>query len=236
MKEHPILFSTPMVQAILEGRKTQTRRIMKRIPRLSDSIEWAGNYLKEKEDFRHSLCPYGQPGDLLWVRETWCVTQPFDPETYHFGYKCGIQPYSNKPASEKYNYLSPDKWKPSIHMPKAADRIWLEIEEVKVERLQDITEEDAKAEGVKLHKEGRHYLDYIAEDSNTTQFIYRLLTAKQSFKSLWELVNERNKSFIERHGICWIDNPWVWVIKFKVISTTGKPDIQEFTHSRIHAL
>jgi hypothetical protein len=243
MKEHPILFSTPMVQAILENRKKQTRRVVKPQPPsdahcftfLNDDDVWkkrniqnTWTYFVEPEagsfpcnDSDKLKCPYGQPGDRIYVRETF---EYLDRGTDDNGW----EGYLRYVADEKeIRYPSQDcspKRMPSIYMPKTAARIWLEVEEVKVERLQDISEEDAQAEGVKLHKEGRYYLDYIAEAYNTTQFIYRLNTAKQSFKSLWELVNERKKNFIEKHGICWIDNPWVWVIKFKIISTTGKPE------------
>lgn len=209
-KEHPILFSTSMVQAILEGKKTQTRRVVKNIPNGSHYLkEYPGHNalgmypflapdeLQKPDNEKIAsvvTCPYGQPGDLLWVRETWCVTQPFDPETYHFGYKSGIQPYSNEPSSEKFNYLSPDKWKPSIHMPKAAARIWLEVEEVKVERLQDISEEEAKAEGCER--------------------LPLLWSRLDTFKVLWQSINGHES---------WRANPLVWVVKFKVISKTGKP-------------
>ncbi|WP_372775630.1 hypothetical protein [Mangrovibacterium sp.] len=208
-KEHPILFSLPMVQAILEDRKKQTRRICKHQHWTHSELTDVNiNKIIQKVD-RNVSCPYGQPGDLLWVRETFTEWPKGE--------------FQFRASTRSGDELG--KWKPSIHMPKAAARIWLEITEVKVERLQAISEGDAKAEGIKLHSGGQHYLDYIAEAYNTTQFIYRLRSAKDSFKTLWQLVNERNKSFIEVHGIRWSDNPWVWVVKFKVISTNGKPEI-----------
>lgn len=230
--EHPILFSTEMVKAILEGRKTMTRRVVK-------NIENGSRYLNEypaheamnmypfiePSEFQKPdnnkiasvvSCPYGKPGDLLWVRETW-TGDIFSGSANAFVYKATSPNHRN--CQERKLSI----WKPSIHMPKAAARIWLQVEEVRVERLQDISEEDAKAEGVKIHSRGNFYLDYVAEAFNTTQFIYRLPSAKQSFKTLWELINERRKNFIEKHGITWIDNPWVWVVKYKVLSTTGKP-------------
>ena len=267
MLEKPILFSTPMVQAIIAFLKGMTRRTsgLENVNEDPDNIEFIrfqeykdGSY---RAIFQHKLadepgsvkCPYGQPGDLLWVRETWCVTQPFDPETYYFGYKCGIQPYSNKPASEEYNYLSPDKWKPSIHMPKAAARICLQVEEIRVERLNEISEEDALAEGV----------NYITRTSGICYMDYRIgayifpFTAKKSFKTLFLSINGKPSPNRERgnygkilsytaiawdqedfdinwekyHGIyrnkplSVIINPWVWVVKFKILSTTGKPEL-----------
>jgi hypothetical protein len=158
MKEHPILFSTPMVQAILEGRKTQTRRIIK--------------------SFNKRQCPYGEPGDVLWVRETWA------PALGDIAYRAD---YTNEVLEEKRNK---GIWHPSIHMTKAAARIWLQITEVRVEKLEFYSIKDTKT-GRTMH--------------------------------------------IKPPG-----NPWVWVINFKVVSTTGKQNIHSnshaFTHSSIHAL
>jgi hypothetical protein len=130
MKERPILFSGPMVRAILEGRKTITRRVLK----LQDYD--GGNCYETRDGILRdilSLCPYGIPGDRLWVRETWA-----DP--------CGkrIPVYRADEATAYQNV----KWRPSIFMPRWASRITLEITRVRVERLQDITEKDAISEGV----------------------------------------------------------------------------------------
>lgn len=220
MKEIPILFSTEMVQAILEGRKTMTRRIVKPQIRNGVTLQFhPDGYCLQRSDItgffdtNHIKCKYGQPGDVFWVRETWCLTQPKDPETYYFGYKCGIQPYSSFAASEKFDFSSPDKWHPSIHMPKEAARIWLQVEEIRVERLQDITEEDAIAEGVE--KVGDRFKNYY-QPGKTVKQVVGFLQAKISFKSLWNEINGEES---------WDSNPWVWVVKFKVLSTTGKPII-----------
>lgn len=226
MKERPILFSTPMVQAILEGRKTMTRRIVKTTqngwncqknkefvqseniaesffdnrtasPSLKKELTGFHAFFKDNES-DHKLgikCPYGQPGDVLWVRETF--TRALTPK---FLYKAdGTQLFSAK-------------WKPSIHMPKAAARIWLQVEEIRVERLQDITEADALAEGVKYISmpQGFFFMNYLIRE-----YVYPA-TPKVSFKTLWEKINGDES---------WDSNPWVWVVKFKILSTTGKPEL-----------
>jgi hypothetical protein len=183
-KEHPILFSTPMVQAILEGRKTQTRRILKPKPIANEIVEsnqWKRyTHVSRKEIIANPgfyeiksvhKCPYGETGDLLWVRETFTEWPKGE--------------FQFRASTRSGDELG--KWKPSIHMPKVAARIWLEITEVKVERLQDISYADAKAEGVEL---------------------------PHNFYELWVKINGYES---------WMTNPWVWVVKFKVLTTTGKP-------------
>lgn len=151
MKEHPIIFSTQMVQALLEGRKTQTRRIIKTPPfysgfyitktptgKLIEVIAHDEHGLTERSDGsqRYILYPYGKPGDLLWVREAWC--EYYDPNG---------APYDPLIAY-KADGVDAGKWRPSIHMPKSAARIWLQVKEIRVERLHDISEEDAIQEGI----------------------------------------------------------------------------------------
>lgn len=126
MKERPILFSGPMVRAILDGRKTQTRRVVK--PRQGMLDDWTG-----------LPCPYGKPGDRLWVRETCYFEQPHGEVIYR------ADPGSEKALDPEFTGL---RWRPSIHMPRWASRITLEIVNVRVERLQDIRVDDARAEGV----------------------------------------------------------------------------------------
>lgn len=201
MKESPILFSTPMVQAILADRKTQTRRIMKRQPdargvRTTNVMfeDWHGVEIK---------FPYGRVGDVLWVRETWCKI-PQGPDSFGaYLYKSmGDEPYG--------------KWKPSIHMPKSASRIWLKITDIRVERLQDIGEEDAKAEGVEYCENGFYgphkspgYRNYFKTDiQGKHKDIGPCTTAVASFKTLWEVINGSES---------WEANPWVWVISFERI-------------------
>lgn len=224
MKIHPTLFSTPMVQAIYEGRKTITRRT-KGLEEINNNssdwqFEWADFSLKKPWRFtqKSSLnevslkersfyqaeakCPYGQIGDILWVRETFCLTQPNNPEIYYFGYKTGG--YSYEPASEKYSWSSPDEWKPSIHMPKEACRIFLKITDIKVERIQEISEEDAKAEGVEPEFDAYHQFTFYKTYTLPKHNGYH--TAKLSFESLWKSINGPDS---------WNSNPWVWVISFE---------------------
>ncbi len=232
MKEHPILFSTPMVQAILEGRKTQTRRITK--PQLSAKCEFCGIDRKKGfgspyalhtlsfNDGRYSCsycgafvpnnkkplkCPYGQPGDLLWVRETFSAPGESQLGTaflFKADFSIGVSEHKKNKGM----------WKPSIHMPKAAARIWLEITEVKVERLQDISEEDAIAEGCFKYGPFGEYAGSKHPSGGAMK--YRAYSkAARAFQCIWESINGEQS---------WKKNPWVWVVKFKVLSTTGKPE------------
>jgi hypothetical protein len=189
MKDYPILFSTPMVQAILQGRKTQTRRLVK---------DFALNWLNlgftpgMVADPDNSLCPFGKDGDLLWVRETWSMYR--DAVLY-------------KASNEIFKGV---KWKPSIHLKKKNARIWLRNEGYKIERLNDISEDDAVAEGVEKGKAAdgeSYYRDYNLS-------LNCFVNAKTSFKTLWHSI----------HGSeSWHENPWVWAVSFKVVSTNGKP-------------
>jgi len=214
----PILFSTEMVKAILAGRKTQTRRIISE--RNSESTSKLSQlnfndvihdnffepaYLKvaRKEDStRHRVfCKY-KIGDILWVRETWATHHSFD----HYGI-ADIKSTSLVSESEKYQYVAsglPEwcgKHRPSIFMPREACRIELRITDIKVERLQSISEEDARREGVKydLALEFNQYLNY-------EKGIYQCQTAVESFKTLWSEINGEKS---------WSENPFVWVITFE---------------------
>lgn len=246
--EKPILFSTSMVQAILAGRKTQTRRSvgLSEVNYSPDQWEFLGMELnpeieidfkkqktlegyfavfanKTEEINLYVKSRYGKPGDLLWVREMFA---PTDAEYLHKETKNQCVYRADFIETETIKEILTDmnwKWKPSIHMPKNLARIWSEVEEIRIERLQDISEEDAKAEGVKLHKRGVHYLDYIAKKQHTTQFYYCFKSAIRSFRSLWNLINKHTD--MSKPNIEWRENPWIWVIKYKILSTTGKPQI-----------
>ncbi len=140
MKERPIMFTGPMVRAILDGRKTQTRRVIRPQPR------WVGDpgipFRTEDADPKGIIqCPYGKPGDQLWVRETWAPNEG--------------DVLAGKAFYRADNNTIVERWRPSIHMPRWASRITLEITKVRVERLQDISEEDAKAEGSAYRTEFR---------------------------------------------------------------------------------
>lgn len=137
MKERPILFTAQMVQAILEGRKTMTRRVVKSRSYLADVVSGLP-YEMTEDDLQPISCPYGKPGDRLWVKETW------RPKRHSFltGY-----PYEYKTTAKEDGVPLDEPWNSSLFMPKGAARIWLEIISIKVERLQDITDFDAQKEG-----------------------------------------------------------------------------------------
>jgi len=203
----PIIFSTPMVQAILDGRKTQTRRVIKPQPVKDDTFE--GPYWYEptvvnkdgelgpgKSVFGISSTdgewgiksPY-QPGDILWVRETWATVSSGIIE-YKATYR---DPYT---GSTEIDHIGKKiTWRPSIHMPREAARIFLRVTNVKAERLQDITDEDAIAEG----------MSQILVDGVV------FISAQGDFHVFWDALN------IKR-GYGWDTNPWVWVIEFERIT------------------
>lgn len=204
-KEIPILFSTAMVQAILAGRKTMTRRVVKfplKCPTHQVSIGDNGQAPPAR-------WAKWQPGDLIWVRETWGIYDRPDTPVY----KAGEDGWDDI-AREQVRF------KPSIHMPKSMCRIWLEVTNVRAERLQEISESDAIAEGVESWVEERmksrptHYKVYCDLDNPNDPATYSS-TAKVSFESLWHKINGKES---------WEANPWVWVVSFKVLSTTGKPN------------
>lgn len=199
-KERPILFSTDMVRATLAEAKTQTRRIMKPQPSMVDeSGPWEGSSPRSLRS-----CPYGNVGDLLWVRESFSKSEHWDSDAGRtvetFGYKASkINPNFNGP------------YKPSIHLPKKAARIWLLITKVRVERLNEISTLDCRAEGIEIYPEGSATYKIYGKDPGSTY------SEKTSFKSLWESI----------HGAgSWDENPWLWVVEFEVLSTTGKNDFE----------
>ena len=178
-----------MVNAILDGRKTQTRRVVKQ------SIGWDSIWKVSHEgngtycmrwQTQYSLpffkCPYGQPGDVLWVRETW--------RKMHHGYDFKAD------FPDRINF----KWKPSIHMPKEACRIFLRITNVRLERLQEISEQDAIAEGIERIPDAHWWKNYLEKPLPGTSNPFF------SFKTLWQSINGEQ---------LWNDNPWVWVIEFE---------------------
>ena len=175
MTERPILFSGPMVRALLEGRKTQTRRVMKPQPKGMARLDTGGSWpLASGSEFMR--CPYGVPGDRLWVRESW---RKADSMTESVFYR----------ADEEWNAGA--GWKPSIHMPRWASRLTLEVTGVKVERVQEISERDAVAEGM-------------------PPSVPDQATAVEIFEELWDSINEAR-------GYGWSVNPWVWALTFRVL-------------------
>lgn len=215
MKERPILFSGEMVRALLAGRKTQTRRIGKcqKDDATELGVEYVGHATKGKVAVatyrafpnggtaRWGLCEcsYGKPGDRLWVRETWGVVNSLDN-------KAPRELPKDIPIITRADSCHPDEssmmWRPSIFMPRWASRITLEVVGVRAERLQEISEADASAEGVAFEDAGdsRLYRDY-----STSELVFHLTPVK-SYKTLWESIHGKSS---------WALNPWVWVIEFK---------------------
>lgn len=189
MKETGLMLKAPLVRAILEGRKTQTRREVKRLPlrvnREANAMEVDVANIENGKFVDRIPCPWGQPGDRIYVRETW--------QKAGGGY--GIWYAATDSKADDGN--SPvTSWRPSIHMTKSAARIWLEVTGVRVEQLQDISTEDCISEGLNTTLR-----EYDAE-----------VNLRDQFQELWEST-----------GGDWDANPWVWVIDFKVLSTTGRP-------------
>lgn len=208
MKQHPILFSTPMVQAILNGQKTITRRIVK-----GTALEWLKPELFVPDyvtDPNNNLCDYGYAGDTLWVRETW-TENGLGYYRFKADWPEGKGAFTGKSVPEKFR----NRWKPSIHMPKKACRLHLEITALRIERLHDITEEDAINEGIQWYKDPSgsiRYRDYMADASgygDPSVDYPSVPTPKHSFRTLWISINGKES---------WEANPWVWVITFKKIT------------------
>ena len=210
MAEHPILFSTEMVRAILDDRKTKSRRItgLKVINNKPDEwrslgANWMRRFLFEipndnvdKEKRFACSCPYGEVGDRLWVRENLLLKREKGTPYFDALYADGVHFESDINAHNDNDewFMSYRNWYdsgkstqiiPSIHMPRWATRIFLEITNIRVERMQDISESDAEAEGTNCDR-----------------------TYREDFKNLWDSLNAKR-------GFGWDKNPWVWVVEFK---------------------
>lgn len=202
MKERPILFSGPMVRAILEGRKTMTRRVVK-LRHGADVVVVNGQVWKPaRVDYAGYVdCPYGHPGDRLWVRESWRTVKEADdiaPRDLNAAHRYWYE-------ADAPHQIGFGKCRPSIHMPRIASRILLEIAAVRVERLHDITEADAQAEGVERVVVGSGWRRYCDPDSEEVG-VPPCGDARRSFRSLWKYINGAES---------WNANPWVWVVEFK---------------------
>jgi hypothetical protein len=210
-KERPILFSAPMVRALLGGTKTQTRRVVKPQPEAEHGGEpyWfiggyrAWTYRDTQDVLRKGVnllsCQYGNPGDRLYVRETWA--QDSEDGTLFYRADVGSGNGADDWERNRLDGAPGYQWRPSIHMPRIASRIHLEIVAVRIERLQEISEEDALAEGVKAKWEpgcsGR-----LMEAIGGLSF----RPAASAYADLWEQING---------GGSWDSNPWVWVVEFR---------------------
>lgn len=223
-RERPILFSAPMVRAILDGRKTQTRRVATKVRHYPERSRW--NFVVRTgskstvsvttSDELIGFCPYGVAGDRLWVRETF--TRESDPITskltgrYFYAASDDVDFLDDGDGGAVVNkdgtFRSP--WKPSIHMPRAACRIVLEIVSVRVERLQEISEADALAEGIDsgripVDDYGPERIGFMFGRDDGRSTLYP--TARAAFEIGWDTINGKRAP--------WASNPFVWVVEFR---------------------
>lgn len=213
MKERPILFSAPMVRALLDGSKTQTRRALRKqfkpdaVPAEMPSTDPIGGWVVDghsgvwwcdaaSNPDESVRCPYGQPGDRLWVRETWrTVTGADDIPPRNM---MNVEQFTTYEADEP-KPSGMGKLRPSMFMPHWASRITLEITRVRVERLKDISQADAIAEGA---PPSHPSIDRVSREFGYADF------SRSWYAQLWESINGPGT---------WEQNPWVWVIEFKKV-------------------
>jgi hypothetical protein len=200
VKERPIIFSGPLIPHILDGSKTQTRRPVRRMTEQHHMWqEPDGAFCWELPEPVHATswptgsvaCPYGEPGDRLWVREAFCPDW-----TDHTIYR------ADGGSAMAAGYASEPKWRPSIHMPRAVSRIILEVTQVRIERVQSITEDDARAEGVEPGPGHRLYPGTGAA---------RSMSYTSGFVIAWDGIYGKREQG-------WGVNPWVWVVVFRNIA------------------
>lgn len=224
MKERPILYSAPMVREVLEDRKTQTRRVVKSFKHLVPALGEERDCIKDVDGLPSRLdiaprnwdcCPYGVPGDRLWVREAVWLPPPVTQHDLREGAdtwpKCV---YSADTDDTEIAWMRDMRWKqrPSIHMPRWASRILLEVTDVRVQRVQEINEADAVAEGV---EEGcvNYQPDYDAVCDRMNALPACGAVARYSL--LWDSINAKR-------GYGWEANPWVWAITFRRIEDNAQ--------------
>ncbi|WP_312112024.1 hypothetical protein [Pantoea septica] len=234
MTERPIIFNADMVRAVLNGSKTQTRRVIQSaaknmqarghevISHRAPGDKWYGDYVYSMrdrsgvwQDFTNeqflAKCPFGAVGDRLWVRETFATLEPgsYEPVTPCDGYAQVVRYAASDRLANSDRDVRGFNWRPSIHMPRWASRITLEITGVRVERLQDISHRDACREGLFREeynwRENEFPLDDIAYRTSPTAKT-RFSCPKQCFQELWESIYKPES---------WQANPWVWVIEFR---------------------
>ena len=211
IKERPILFSGEMVRAILDERKTQTRRVVKPQPNTrvwkdktpSGELHWFTNRSHSFGSQTLLRCPFGVPGDRLWVRETWQRgVAKYDGESVSvarfksFATVMGEWDLVHEQDCEVQDAKWEGRWRPSIHMPRWASRITLEVADVRVERLQEIEYEDIQAEGFEVPMRKLHVDPFGIQ--------------KQDFASGWDALHAKTVH-------TWDKNPWVWVVEFKQV-------------------
>jgi hypothetical protein len=215
MTERPIIFTGESVRAILDGRKTQTRRVVRDDPNAAriwwtevhEMVPGGGFYVGWVRDSGAPLllpvcCPYGVPGDRLWVREAWALPPRYDPIRHgdlksppSIGPVCFAADYSGRSAWEDQR-----GWRSPMFMPRWASRLTLEVTEVRVQRLQDITEEDARAEGV-VEQASAACVQWSLDS------LHWHGSPRLAFWKGWDSINGKRAP--------WASNPWVWAISFK---------------------
>ena len=209
IKERPIIMQADMVRAVLEGRKTQTRRVVKPQPQigLQDYWLWEGGKPLEDAGYgaryihseRHAVvrameqcCPYGRVGDRLWVREAWAHQR----DATNCPDDGGVLYRATDPGWD--DNATGLRWRPSIHMPRWASRITLEITDVRVQRVQEITHADIQAEGALP----------AARDWRKVKHVWGKAADRACFVRLWDSINDHR-------GYGWDSNPWVWAVTFR---------------------
>lgn len=216
MRERPILFSSPMVRALLAGTKTQTRRVVKPQP-VADTRFSGGHYIASKKTegamfsveapYIGMACPYGQPGDRLWVREAFDFLPaggPDQPQACEIVYwSTGSLEPRTAPTHYNPTIYGRERVRPSIHMPRWASRLTLEVTGVRVERLQDISEADCRAEGI---TDGGCTTCGMPEPCGCAA---PAPDAREAYATLWQQINGADS---------WAANPWVWVVEFRKVA------------------
>ncbi|MCY1047579.1 hypothetical protein OV208_40140 [Corallococcus sp. bb12-1] len=236
VRERPILFSADMVRALLDGRKTVTRRLLKPQPAPNAPHDGGTVWEFRPDNGLHVpcgtvghltvaekmglRCPYGQPGERLWVKEAWrpCVAHSHGMDACD----CGDVSITYRADGAERFFADrdvPNEWTmpraaergnvTPLFMPRWASRLTLEVGSVRVERLHDITEEDAQAEGVERHPESCGWLNY--EPSPPFESVSYHLTARESFASLWRSLNGPES---------WDANPWCWRVEFRRVEVS----------------
>ena len=204
MKEHPILFSAPMIRAVLEGRKGQTRRTrgfdLFNISPNCQLWQFLGFYdgvaaFRNQGERKEVKCPYGVPGDRLYVRESCAISRVGDDEGAPLREPTVLYKADGYPVAGIDGYLK----HPSIHMPRWASRILLEVTDVRVQRIQEISVNDCQSEGADFSLSGDYDFD-----------LNREVPYHANFRRLWNAINEKR-------DLGWSVNPWVWPISFKVV-------------------
>lgn len=222
MREVPMLFNTKMVAAILDGIKTQTRRLIKGLPLTEPyaTVEDGKLLISDENGEWYPAEQFSriQPGDILWVRETWCYRNFLDNEAPRFAYKAS-EPRGNEFIDQSepvrvgpgpydicyHNNSGYIPWRPSIHMPREAARLFLKVKDVRAERLKDISEDDAIAEGASGG-------EYLTEDNEYIGVYY----PHEDFARIWDSTIQ--KAYLPCYG--WEANPWVWRIEFERMEVT----------------